>query len=90
MPTRREIPYDPQILAQILPAPPGFSEGYERVVEAVESLPEPQRDVLELYFWGRFSLREIGEQLGLARSSVFDIKAKALVALQEVLSADRD
>jgi RNA polymerase sigma factor for flagellar operon FliA len=38
--------------------------------EAIEGLPARQKTVLSLYYWNEMSMREVGELLGLAESTV--------------------
>jgi RNA polymerase sigma factor (sigma-70 family) len=87
-----ELPYDPQ-----WPTING-SQGVislnldhdqrELLAEAVDSLPEPLRDVIEGLYWERLSLRQIGERYGISKQAVHKRKKKALRMLQEVLHGE--
>jgi RNA polymerase sigma factor for flagellar operon FliA len=40
------------------------------ILEAMEDLPEKQRQVLSLYYWDDYTMKEVGQILGLAESTV--------------------
>lgn len=52
--------------------------------QAVASLPDQQRRVIELRYWpDELSLQEVGVQLGLSRERIRQIEARALDALRD-------
>jgi RNA polymerase sigma factor FliA len=66
---------DPQTEAQA-------SELKDRLADAIEGLPERERLVIALYYYENFTLREIGEILGVTESRVSQLHTKAVLALR--------
>ena len=60
------------------------------VLEAVMSLPEKYRTVLDLFYYEEFSVREIGEVLGLSQSAVTTRLSRARKLLRERWEAWQD
>jgi RNA polymerase sigma-70 factor (ECF subfamily) len=56
-----------------------------RLAEAVEELPEPQREALILHHWQEWSLAEIGEHLGRSRDAVAGLIKRGLKQLRQRL-----
>ena len=54
-----------------------------KVAEAIEQLPEAQREALLMHYLEQKSLAEIAEQLGKTRGSVAGLVRRALAALRE-------
>ena len=54
-----------------------------KVAEAIEQLPEAQREALLLHYLEQKSLAEIAEQIGKTRGSVAGLVRRALAALRE-------
>ena len=54
---------------------------YSWLTQAVNVLPSDQLTVLEKIFWDGFTIREVGQFLGLSRSTAQRLKIKALSAL---------
>ncbi|WP_156254642.1 sigma-70 family RNA polymerase sigma factor [Sandarakinorhabdus oryzae] len=59
-----------------------FKMSSEALAEAISTLPERQRTVLQLYFVEECGLAEIGEILNVGESRVCQIKKAALIALR--------
>lgn len=84
----REIPYDPDVLADIMPAhvdEPTDQSRLDRIMEAVEALPDNERAVVEYIIWGRMSKADTAVALGFHRSYVHKLWRKAKLSLGEVL-----
>ncbi|MCB9639765.1 MAG: FliA/WhiG family RNA polymerase sigma factor [Myxococcales bacterium] len=60
----------------------------QKVIEALEKLPERQRLILYLYYFEELTLREIGEMLSLSESRICQIHQKACKAVEGLLSFD--
>lgn len=80
---------------QYVPAPeeedPFFlclqSESKQRIIDAIEELPEKERLVLTLYYYEELTMREIGSTLGVVESRVSQIHSGAVRRLRSVLGA---
>jgi len=59
------------------------------VLEAVESLPEGQRTVIELRFFADLSARDAGLVMGRDEAAVRALQMRALAALRRRLAADQ-
>jgi RNA polymerase sigma factor (sigma-70 family) len=89
----REIPFDPEAFEDpwMFDEIPGLgSDGLEwvlseRIKDAVEDLPEDERAVVEMLFWGQSTKVEVAEALGRSRQSVHDLLRRALVSLRSAL-----
>ncbi len=55
------------------------------LAKAIEQLPEREKLVISLYYFDEFTIREIGEILGLAKSTVSELHTKALLRLRAKL-----
>ena len=73
-------------LASLPPAPP--EEG--RLLEAVLSLPQRYRAVLHLFYYEDYSIREIGQTLGLGESAVKSRLSRGRRLLKNMLQEDWD
>lgn len=58
----------------------------EHLVEAIQSLPERESMVLQLYFVEELNLEEIGQVLGVGAARVCQIKKAALEKVRKMLS----
>ncbi len=65
--------------------PPDDADLPEGFMEAVRGLAKPQQIVIALYYWERFSLKQIGHVLGVSESRVSQMHRSAVVALGQVL-----
>ncbi len=86
----REIPYDPHLITALY-AEQSVGEPHPAaglIVEAVESLPQRQRDVVELLMWGGMTKVEAAKSLGYSRSHVHKVWRAAKEALKDVLRDD--
>jgi RNA polymerase sigma-70 factor (sigma-E family) len=61
------------------------ADDHRAVLEAVRALPDRQRDVLVLRFWGELSEGEIAEVLGIASGTVKTHAKRGLDALADAL-----
>ena len=59
----------------------------QRLVQAWEALSDREREVLRLYFWHGYSLREIGSSLGVSGPRVHQILHAALAKLRQTLDS---
>ena len=53
--------------------------------KAIEELPERERLVVSLYYFEELTMKEIGEVLGLAKSTISELHARALMHLRSKL-----
>lgn len=56
------------------------------VRDAVRGLPQRQRSVISMSYWGRLSLRDIGQVLGLSESRVSQVRTQARVSIRLALA----
>lgn len=61
------------------------NERVVRLAEAVESLPEAQRDAIVLHYWQGWTLVEIAEELGRTPGSVAGLVHRGVDKLRDVL-----
>jgi len=64
---------------------PAFGPDRRRVREVVGTLPQPQREVLELAYFGGLSSREIATRVGIPVGTVKSRTAAALARLRQAL-----
>lgn len=57
----------------------------ERLIEAIEDLPEREKMMMGLYYEQDLNLREIGEVMGVSESRVCQIHAQAIARLRSML-----
>jgi RNA polymerase sigma-70 factor (ECF subfamily) len=57
-----------------------------RLAAAITNLPEAQREAIELHYWHRWTLDQIGEQQGRSKSSVAGMIRRGLATLKKELS----
>lgn len=87
---RRKRQIRPTRLSPVAPAAPDSGEELtEAVKEALESLPERQREVFVLRHEAGLPLAEIGRRLNLAEGTVKIHLHRALLALREILKIRR-
>jgi RNA polymerase sigma factor for flagellar operon FliA len=55
------------------------------ILEAMQDLPEKQRQVLSLYYWDDYTMKEVGQILGLAESTVSTHHNEGLNKLRQSL-----
>ncbi len=58
----------------------------QRLIDAIEDLPEKERMVLTLYYYEELTMKEIGLTLGVVESRVSQIHSAAVVRLRDSLS----
>lgn len=63
------------------------SESRQRLIDAIEELPEKERLVLTLYYYEELTMREIGATLGVVESRVSQIHSSAVRRLRTALAA---
>ncbi len=61
----------------------------QRLIDAIEELPEKERMVLTLYYYEELTMKEIGQTLGVVESRVSQIHSSAVLRLRVALSALR-
>ena len=61
-----------------------------RVQQAIASLPEKERHVVELYYYSDDSFGEIGEKLGMSRPWAYRLHKRALRSLRSALAGLAD
>jgi RNA polymerase sigma factor for flagellar operon FliA len=59
----------------------------QQLVEALQELPERERQMLSLYYYEGLTLKEIGNVLGVSESRVSQIHGKGLSMLRTILKA---
>jgi RNA polymerase sigma factor FliA len=59
----------------------------QRMVDAIEELPEKERMVLTLYYYEELTMKEIGQTLGVVESRVSQIHSSAVIRLRIALAA---
>ncbi len=59
----------------------------ERLIAAIDTLPEKERLVLTLYYFEELTMKEIGTTIGVVESRVSQIRASAVVRLRSALGA---
>jgi len=57
-----------------------------RVRKAIETLPEKERRLMELYYFAEKNLEEAGAELGLSKSWACRLHARAVNLLREALA----
>jgi RNA polymerase sigma factor for flagellar operon FliA len=62
----------------------------ELLRQAIETLPDRDRQILALYYYENLTLSNIGEILGVTESRICQVRSKALIVLQSKLSIDQD
>jgi len=58
----------------------------QRLIEAIENLPERERLVMTLYYYEEMTMKEIGLTLGVVESRVSQIHASAVLHLRSMLA----
>lgn len=85
----RELTFDPDLFDDGFFAEAfvedGDSDLAERIKDAVEALPEAERDVVECLMWGQMTKTATAELLGRPRQSVHDAWLRAVDTLREAL-----
>jgi RNA polymerase sigma factor for flagellar operon FliA len=74
-----------------LPAPDAAVETMrlsQRVREALTTLPEKERQLMELYYFAEKNLEEAGAQLGLSKSWACRLHARAVDLLRRAMAVD--
>jgi RNA polymerase sigma factor for flagellar operon FliA len=64
----------------------GEDERSGRLRDAVRQLPDRERWVISLSYWGHLTLSEIGQVLGVSESRVCQLRSRARAALRRALS----
>jgi RNA polymerase sigma factor FliA len=59
----------------------------QRLIDAIEELPEKERMVLTLYYYEELTMKEIGQTLGVVESRVSQIHSSAVLRLRVALAA---
>lgn len=66
---------DPSVTAEL-------REVREHLAHAIDSLPERERRIIQLYYFEELNLKEIGKVLGVGESRVCQLQAQALMRLK--------
>ncbi|MFH1448884.1 MAG: RNA polymerase sigma factor WhiG [bacterium] len=64
-------------------------EAKKLLIEAMERLPQREREVIALYYYEELTLKEIGEVLGITESRVSQLHTKIILRLRGYLSKHR-
>lgn len=64
-------------------------EAKQLLVEAIEKLPQREREVIALYYYEELTLKEIGEVLNITESRVSQLHTKIILRLRGYLSKHR-
>jgi RNA polymerase sigma factor for flagellar operon FliA len=64
------------------------SEARERVRHAIGSLPPRERRLINLYYFGDVTMKQIGAELGVNESRVSQLHARAIQRLRKTLAPD--
>jgi RNA polymerase sigma factor (sigma-70 family) len=81
----REVVSDPQVLADISPAPAQRQDELIGLEDALARMPEPQRRAILLREWRGLSYREIAAELDISGSAVETLIFRARRSLAELL-----
>jgi RNA polymerase sigma factor for flagellar operon FliA len=57
------------------------------VVQAIEELPERERQVLSLYYFEELTMKEIGALMGVGESRVSQMHSMAVIKLRATMAA---
>lgn len=78
----REISVDPILFSHLSDLDQEHHPDADRIIDAVEALPEMERSIVECIVWGRMSKVEAAATLGVSRSYVHKVwrRAKELLA----------
>lgn len=66
-----------------------LAQEHQEVLQAMDRLPERQREVLVLRFWSELSEKEIAEAMGVSNGTVKSQASRAMKTLQQYLEEDR-
>jgi RNA polymerase sigma factor FliA len=61
----------------------------QRIRQAMATLPERERRLVNLYYFGEVTMKEIGEELGVNESRVSQLHARAMLRLRAALDSSR-
>lgn len=62
----------------------------DRLAEALEAIPEKDRNVILMYFFLEMADREIADQMGIARRTVNDRRQNAYRLLKKLMGGEAD
>ena len=62
----------------------------DRLSEALEAIPEKDRNILLMYFFLDMADREIADRIGIARRTVNDRRQGAIRLLQKLMGGEAD
>jgi RNA polymerase sigma factor for flagellar operon FliA len=85
---------DATLPAALIPSEPAapdaaYEEGEtkERILSAIATLPPRERRLINLYYYGDVTMKDIGEELGVNESRVSQLHARAVQRLRQALVA---
>tara|TARA_E500000331_G_C16925881_1_gene569773 strand:- start:159 stop:425 length:267 start_codon:yes stop_codon:yes gene_type:complete len=82
----REIAVSPDIINSVFASVENETHPErERLITLVESLPQKQRDVVELIVWGQMTKVDVAKKLGCSRSYVHKIWRNAKESMKNEL-----
>jgi RNA polymerase sigma factor for flagellar operon FliA len=82
----QQIPDDPARNPQALFE---LTEGRERLIKAIDRLPERERQVIALYYLEELTMKEVGAVLGITESRVSQLHTQAILRLRGALVEKR-
>jgi len=62
----------------------GANEDFRRLYELLETLPEREREVIALRYWGELSYKEIAARTGLNENSIGPIINRSIISLRKL------
>lgn len=78
---RRDKRTDPGLAAE-------YGEVRDMLADAIDSLPEREARIIQLYYFEELNLKEIGKVLGIGESRVCQLQSQALMRLKGKLSKE--
>ncbi|MCY4599115.1 MAG: FliA/WhiG family RNA polymerase sigma factor [Acidobacteria bacterium] len=83
----------PPVMVPSEPAPPDAEyeqhEVEDRVRAAITALPDRERKVVRMYYYGESTMKEIGREIGVNESRVSQLHARAVRRLRKLLAPDQ-
>ena len=64
-----------------------MGESRRAVLDAIEELPNQERDIIKMYYFGDMTLQVVSEKLGLSKSWASRLHSRAVKNLQQLVAA---